>query len=541
MRSRLRRLALAAAGLGLSATLYGGCKEAKEEIRDTFGTDVTGLVNDDKGQPVEGATVKLYSLLENTNFVEGSDIRSAEAYIDRERVLASNNTVATATTGADGRFKMKTLPSAFLAVVTKEGCSAGFAGFDEETGVLNVDTLITPNFEGSVNFEIPTLVIACAAPPPVVDPDEGNTPDAPPYDPPVTPPPACDAAACAAAGGACQGPTCVITCVPADCTAAGGTCTGGVCVAPGCVPATCQAAGGQCSGDGNTCELPKCDSDEDCQVVQPGSTCVNPGDVALAECKPPEPGEIPAPPQVAGWVELRLTDTKGQPLIDASAADQALAAATVPADGLVRLYARYMGPATKGYVLVQSGSPNCVEAPPRTDSIPMDLSNQQVATAKGDFLELYLHKGFQKIQLSTSETIGEGERSHSIEIGARCTPPASPFTATLTWDAGPGQPADLDLNVWNAAGELVFVGKKQAAWGQLKCHGKGPGPEVFESTDVAQGPYTIKVVFFSGKPRNVEGKLRITRTVAGKPLDDTYTFTVDRPKDVAEIGVFASQ
>ncbi|HEU4537226.1 MAG TPA: hypothetical protein VFS00_24065, partial [Polyangiaceae bacterium] len=233
MRSRLRRLAIAAAGLGLTAMLYGGCEEAKDKTEDTFGTDVTGLVNDDKGQPVEGATVKLYSLLDNTGFVEGSDIQSAEAYIDREKVLASNNTVATATTGADGRFKMKTLPSAFLAVVTKDGCSAGFAGFNEETGVLNVNTLITPNFEGSVNFEIPTFVIACAAPPPVVDPDEGNTPDAPPYEPPATPP-SCDAAACTAAGGTCQGTTCVITCVAADCTAAGGTCTDGVCVTPGC-------------------------------------------------------------------------------------------------------------------------------------------------------------------------------------------------------------------------------------------------------------------------------------------------------------------
>jgi hypothetical protein len=540
IRTWLRHSTVAALGLALGASVHGGCKEVKDEAEDVFGTDVRGKVTDDKGQPIAGATVRLYSLLDNTDFVEGSDIGSAEAYIDREAVLASTNSVDSAQTGADGSYKMNTLPSAFLAVATKEGCSAGFAGFDEETGVLNLDTLITPSIDGAVRFEVPTFVLACATPPPQTEPD-GNTPDAPPYDPPVSQPPPCDAAACTAAGGTCQDVTCVITCVPAACSAAGGTCTDGVCVTPTCDAAACTAAGGVCSSDGATCQLPECDSDDDCQVVQPGWVCANPGDVALAACQAPEPGEIPEPPQVAGWTGLRLFDTTGTLIVDASGGDQALAATAVPANSLVRLYAQYQGPATRGYIMVQSGSADCAEAPPRTDTIPIDLSNSQIATSKGDFVELYLHRGFQKIQLSTSEVLGEGDRSHSIEVGARCTPPEHPFIATLTWDAGPGQPADLDLNVWNAAGELVFVGKKQAAWGQLKCHGKGPGPEVFESDDVGQGPYTIKVAFFSGKPRNVQGKVRITRGVGGKRLDDTYVFTVSRPKDVADIGVFASQ
>ena len=86
----------------------------------------------------------------------------------------------------------------------------------------------------------------------------------------------------------------------------------------------------------------------------------------------------------------------------------------------------------------------------------------------------------------------------------------------------------------------MFVGSKQAAWGQLK-DSKGPGPEVFESSDVSQGPFTIKVQFFSGKPRAIEGKVRILRSVAGEFMDDTFVFTVGRPKDVAEIGVFAGE
>lgn len=49
------------------------------------------------------------------------------------------------------------------------------------------------------------------------------------------------------------------------------------------------------------------------------------------------------------------------------------------------------------------------------------------------------------------------------------------------------------------------------------------------------------MTFFSGKPRPVEGNVRITRNVGGQALDDRDVFTVNRPNDVAEIGVFAAR
>jgi uncharacterized protein YfaP (DUF2135 family) len=109
----------------------------------------------------------------------------------------------------------------------------------------------------------------------------------------------------------------------------------------------------------------------------------------------------------------------------------------------------------------------------------------------------------------------------------------------LTWDAGRGQPVDLDLNVWNGDGDVLCIGNKQRAWGQLR-DGKSPGPEVFVSDDVSQGPFTIKVQFFCGRA-GVQGKVRIIRTVAGQLLDESYAFTVGGPKEVAEIGVFAAE
>ena len=148
-------------GAFVSAALLAGCKvfddgvddakkgvdDAKKDVEDAVKSEVKGSVTDNRGQPIDGVTVRLYDLLDNTDFVEGSDIESLEAYIDREAVLASGNDVASAVTDEQGRITFDVLPSAFLAVATKDTCSAGFAGFDEETGVLNLDTLIKPRLD----------------------------------------------------------------------------------------------------------------------------------------------------------------------------------------------------------------------------------------------------------------------------------------------------------------------------------------------------------------------------------------------------------
>jgi hypothetical protein len=578
----------------LGAALLAGCKQvddtlgdAEDTVDDVVSSEVTGRVEDDRGEPVAGVRVRIYDLLDNTHFVEGSDIGSAEAYIDREAVLESDNDVGDARTGEDGRFVIEDVtPSAFLAVATHEACAAGFAGFDDETGVLNLDTLITPSFDDGLRFPIPGFVLACATAP-EVGPD-GNSEEAPPVDPEL-PIVTCDEDSCAAAGGACEGEACVLTCTAASCGASGGSCVDGECVLPACdssacgdlgglcdgdtcvvaacdtatcgaargtcsadanacnIPpcfaaeADCTSAGGACSADGAICELPVCSADEDCQAAQPGAYCSHPGDVELARCEPPEPAEIVPPVEALGWTALLVTDADGDVLADAGSDNQRIAAGDLPEDGVVRIHGGYDGSATTAFIQLQSGGQSCPNLPPRTDFIAVDLVDGELASERGAYVELVLHGGYQKLQLSTSDVLGDGESSYVVEIGEPCTPPTHPFVATLSWDAGPGQPADLDLVVWNGDGELVFVGKKQAAWGRLALEGKGPGPEVFEATDTAQGPFTVKVQFFSGKPRDIEGKLRIQRTVDGQLRDETFGFIVSRPKDVAVIGVFAAE
>ena len=60
-------------------------------------------------------------------------------------------------------------------------------------------------------------------------------------------------------------------------------------------------------------------------------------------------------------------------------------------------------------------------------------------------------------------------------------------------------------------------------------------------TTASQAPFLVKVQFFSGRPRDVTGKVRILRTVDGQLRDESFSFTVSRPKDVAVIGAFDAE
>src|SRR5690349_13433958 len=99
-------------GLALAALPSAGCGDIDDEVDDSdideiFESEVTGQVTDNRGAPLAGVTVRLYDLTDNQDFVVGHDVSSAEAYIDKDAVLGSDNFVASADTGDDGSFRIE--------------------------------------------------------------------------------------------------------------------------------------------------------------------------------------------------------------------------------------------------------------------------------------------------------------------------------------------------------------------------------------------------------------------------------------------------
>ena len=119
-----------------------GCDEAAKLLK----SKVSGKVVNAKGEPVEGANVKLFNLTDNTNFVVGADIQSASGEIDPVAVATGTNTTGEMATLADGTFEFTKLPNVFLATASKDGCTLDVQGFNDETGILNLDTPIKPSF-----------------------------------------------------------------------------------------------------------------------------------------------------------------------------------------------------------------------------------------------------------------------------------------------------------------------------------------------------------------------------------------------------------
>ncbi|RJO67226.1 MAG: hypothetical protein C4523_10065 [Myxococcales bacterium] len=483
--------------LAFSGLIVAGC----DEVSDLLSVNINTTVTNNKGAPVEGATVKIFKLSENSDFVEGGDVNSQEAQIDPNKVATSTNTAAQGTTGADGKATIEDVTiDGFLATASKDGCTVDVVGFDAETGVLSLDTLIMPDIEsGSTDINL-DFVITCADPPAEEDLNEdGANTDAEPYTPPEPDPPACDQEACTAAGGTCES---------------------------------------------DTCKLPACAQDADCVAAsgQEGSFCKDPG-AETAECMPPDPNEIIPPAEPQGWTVFKILDSEGGDIIDASAASDTaykIDQATAENNTVVRVYGEYDGDATVAYVMVQTGSQKCLNFEPKIDYLEVPIADGKLAGGKGDFVEVYLYGGYMKIQLTTSNVNGEGDRSMLVEVGNECELPSAPLTVILSWTVGEGQNADIDLHAWNKDEEQCYYANKNPGWGALDIDDRrGPGPEVFQASDAAAGPFTVKVRYYSGGISPVQCKVRVIKNSASEGFSDTsYTFDLANPRDIFEVGYF---
>ena len=517
------------------------------------------------GEAVEGVTVRLFKLTENTDFVVGGDYESGEGLIDPAKVANSTNSAADATTGADGKFEISDVTvDAFLATATKDNCTVDIQGFDKESGVLSLDTLLKPDFESlSLAFTV-DFKISCADPPKNVKAD-GSAQDVDPVEPPA-PDPQCSEDACVAAGGTCENDECKLPpycSADVDCETILGM-TGSTCENPGtdtaacnpppvpdCDDTECADAGGTCDTTEDVCVIPPqpaCSTDEDCVVALgvEGAYCENPGDVDLAVCNEPDPNEIIPPAEPTGFTVFKIQDANGSDLLDASAAQETsyvLTQTQAEANEIVRVYGEYSGDEETAYVMVQTGSQKCSDLPPKIDFIEVAIVDGKLAGGKGDYVEVYMHGGYMKIQLTTSSTNGEGERSMLVEVGDECQPPSVPLTVILSWEVAEGERADVDLHTWNAAEEQCYYGRKTTDWGELDIDDRnGPGPEVFTVLDDSKGPFVVKVRYFSGWVSPLSGKVRVIYYNDSSGLvDNTFSFTLNDPGDIVDIGIFGGE
>lgn len=357
------------------------------------------------------------------------------------------------------------------------------------------------------------------------------------------------------AGTLCrEGGTLLAMCVPPVCTEdqdcdEGAFCVSGgtldaICVFPACNTHEDCGEGLYCVDPGTlgaTCVTPACVSDDDCV----DSFCGVNDETGLPECQPPDPNEIlpPVTPDPT-WTSFKVLKNDGAELVDATTENKTVSNQLVQANSIVRVYGEYTGEQTSAFVMVQTGSSACGEGmEPKIDYIEVPIIDGKLNGGKGDFLEVYLYGGYMKVQLSTSNINGEGERSNVVEFGEACLAPENPLTVILSWNVpdDPSMRADVDLHAWNAAEEQVYYARKVRPWGQLDVDDrKGPGPEVFTVTPSGGnvGPITIKVRYFAGRISPVQCKVRVIHWNGSNITDRSYEFELVNPRDIFEVGVF---
>ncbi|MFZ4738249.1 MAG: hypothetical protein ACOYM9_20000 [Bradymonadia bacterium] len=330
--------------------------------------------------------------------------------------------------------------------------------------------------------------------------------------------------------------------------------TGPLCVENRCAPAECVAdddclaegkAGGFCVT--GRC-LVQCTADGDIPAACGGDAAAECG---RGRCIPSDPNEL-QPPAATTWSMFTLTDAAGAVLADASAAGARVeASAALALNGaVVRILGEVADTSgdTIAYLRVQHGDSHCmpVDLAPKVDEYPLTLRNGKIYSDKGDFQEFVVTGGYQQFQLDLDMEVGNGNESNLVTIADRCAPsvPPSNLIVTVTWD----KPlVDIDLHVWNSAGEQTFYGsrfegtRRRSSYGRIDTDDRnGYGPEAFTlDPSVTSGVFTIRANFFSGldanAPANVQ--VRVVRKVANGWSDETFTGSVSR-RGWVDLGLF---
>ncbi len=91
------------------------------------------------------------------------------------------------------------------------------------------------------------------------------------------------------------------------------------------------------------------------------------------------PDEIVPPAEPLGWTRLRIKDSEGEVLADASEANQRIETNDIPDDGVVRIYAEFDGDETHAYIqLAERADASARTCRPAADLIPVEIVDGQL-------------------------------------------------------------------------------------------------------------------------------------------------------------------
>ncbi len=138
---------------------------------------------------------------------------------------------------------------------------------------------------------------------------------------------------------------------------------------------------------------------------------------------------------------------------------------------------------------------------------------REITVSSGSFSEtLSITSGPNRIRLRANSAAGNTGESAELVVFGDFTAPD--IEITLTWNT---PTSDLDLHVWNPAGEESYFSNKSISDGYLDIDDQeGFGPETFTSTTATSGRYTVKVKCYS-LDRDVTSDATVQVQIKGRP------------------------
>jgi len=135
--------------LGFIAVLSMLSLLACDEASKLLGAfEISGTIKDTNGAAIEGATVDVYLMSQNTDKVKnvsGKGGADSRPVVDLKALMASGKKATSVTTDAEGKYKAGDLtPDLYIVVASKKDYAAAVKGMDPETGELNQNSALQP-------------------------------------------------------------------------------------------------------------------------------------------------------------------------------------------------------------------------------------------------------------------------------------------------------------------------------------------------------------------------------------------------------------